>query len=371
MDGINVQDEKTSPQAGAYNTFKAPIATLLESLEEENDLTPHDIAQAYSSLYTRIKSLGTVLSDATPLACPALEFLQSHAGEISICIRRDVRRALEDNIAMGEESNRDAAGNVWYPSVVTDDKFRYLKEMVEVSHSALQVVSSFFAFHSLSSLLSGESYSMRCSEYPDLDIVTDIEAILDAVLAVLLTPAIPTPEEQKTRLLSIYALTALHIPPVLVRKKQKELVDAVDSIVNGDTTTAESATLVADALKVNHVTHQVRLLLIHTSQMMHSLLLTHPSVFLNHALAFYPRILALSVSPHLNVRLRAASALAGYANAIVFSYKTDPPCLTTSSSCEKLRSVYRRQTVSFVLSQESQRKQANEDKGGAQASGPR
>ncbi len=160
MNGIRVQDEEASPQAGAYDTFKAPIATLLESLEEDNDLTPHDIAQAYSLFYTRIKSLVTVSPDATPLTYPALEFLQSHTGEVVMCIKRDVRRALEDNIAMGEESNLDAAGNVWYPSVVTDDKFRYLKEMVEVSHGALQVVSSFFAFHSLSSLLSGESYSM-------------------------------------------------------------------------------------------------------------------------------------------------------------------------------------------------------------------
>ncbi|KAI0086959.1 hypothetical protein BDY19DRAFT_957657 [Irpex rosettiformis] len=327
-------DESQQVIGVAHDTFKAPVSTLLESLEEDNEITPHDLTEAYSLIYSRIKSLAPSLSDAAPttrLPDP-FQFLRQHTQEVALCVKRDIERVLEDCITDEEEFNRDAGGIIWYPSIVTDDKFRYLKESVDVSHSALQVVSSFFAFYSLSSLFS-EAH---------------IEMMLDAVLAVMLTPAMPTPGESRTRSLSIYALAALHMPAVLAQNRKIKLIGVIQSAVVGDAVVAQNEDNIADALK-----------------MLHTLLLMHPLIFLEAAMDLYPRILTLSTSPYLSVRFRAASAIASFANAIVQSYKVEDSGSTFSTKYVKIRSTIRRATLRFVHAQEAQRRQEAGHKGGA------
>ena len=145
----------------SLDVFKAPIGTLLECLQENTDVTLHDQIQAYSLFYARIKSFAAILSDATPNTCSTLQLLQLRAQEITLCVKRDIQRILEDRITAEEDSNRDAGGRVWYPGIVTNDRFRYLRGSVAVSYGAIQVVSCFLSFRSLSSLFSGTGIMSR------------------------------------------------------------------------------------------------------------------------------------------------------------------------------------------------------------------
>jgi hypothetical protein len=91
-------------------------------------------------------------------------------------------------------------------------------------------------------------------------------------------------------------------------------------------------------------------------QILRNLLQAHVATFLSLSLGVFERVLMLSMSESIGIRLAAGGALVSYAYAVAVPYKASQPGLD-STEHEQTRSTIRRKTTRFVQTQEAQRRQ--------------
>jgi hypothetical protein len=132
--------------------FESPIETLVHSAAPTSDVSFHDLADAYATLSTRIRSQSQEIVKYQP--CPALRPLQEHSNTILQCLRRDMKLALVDcfleKTSSGESILSDLAS-------LSEETVEYARNQSVLSHSALRFVCDLFRFTALYSIFSSRS----------------------------------------------------------------------------------------------------------------------------------------------------------------------------------------------------------------------
>lgn len=127
--------------------FKSPLLTLLASLDDftSDNTTPHDICDAYSTLYLRIRGISSSLLQSTANT-PILKPISEYSSALARCLQRDIRRALDDPLASSPHV-RDATG-------LSEEAARFAHDMAMLSQYAIQVAAVICRFPALTSLFS-------------------------------------------------------------------------------------------------------------------------------------------------------------------------------------------------------------------------
>lgn len=244
------EDEKNAANALMY--FDAPIATLLESIEDfaSDHIFIHDVAQAYSIFCLQIKAIAKSIYNNTH-EIPALHLIKQHAGSIVQCLRRDIRRSLVDPFPELRRSGNSIPDSVALSTQeVSEEEMKYAVDLSIVCHYALQLLSDIFKFPVLSSLFSGEQRVLYTNEYGELlrqSVAINMEDLLDDVLAIALAPSLPTPNDKKTYALVLWTISVMQLPaPSLAPRK-----DQLKAILREQIDSAVAETSVSDSLKVS------------------------------------------------------------------------------------------------------------------------
>ncbi|KAI0917111.1 hypothetical protein AcW1_007609 [Taiwanofungus camphoratus] len=280
------EDEKNAANALMY--FDAPIATLLESIEDfaSDHIFIHDVAQAYSIFCLQIKAIAKSIYNNTH-EIPALHLIKQHAGSIVQCLRRDIRRSLVDPFPELRRSGNSIPDSVALSTQeVSEEEMKYAVDLSIVCHYALQLLSDIFKFPVLSSLFSA----------------INMEDLLDDVLAIALAPSLPTPNDKKTYALVLWTISVMQLPaPSLAPRK-----DQLKAILREQIDSAVAETSVSDSLKA-----------------VHNLLKLHPSVLLDPFVDILPSVLQSLLSPSAAIRTQAANALSSYVCALLSCETSD------------------------------------------------
>lgn len=133
----------------------SPISTLVYSTEHPTTLTAHDILDAYSTLYTRLRLCCEMLSQpqATISQLQAFEALKAAATPMCTALLRDMQR--EDFRSFPSVSNNG--------KITATGLRRLAVDSASVSNRALQICSMLFRFPVLSACFPG---MMTCNIYP-------------------------------------------------------------------------------------------------------------------------------------------------------------------------------------------------------------
>jgi len=87
--------------------FTAPLTTLIQSLEQSNEIHTHDLIEAYHVLHARIRSKLHDVTLQTQIENPFREIAQ-HAKSVALALRRDISRAIPDE-TLDEDIQRNFA----------------------------------------------------------------------------------------------------------------------------------------------------------------------------------------------------------------------------------------------------------------------
>jgi hypothetical protein len=131
----------------------SPIDTLLQSAVNHCGIAFHDLADAYATLSTRIRSRGRDIIKCRPLS--ALRPLKEHSNAIHQCLYRDIRRALVDPFSVKSLSSTESTT----PDIanITEEKMRHAREQSVLCHLALRLLCDLLRFPALYSVFSGGS----------------------------------------------------------------------------------------------------------------------------------------------------------------------------------------------------------------------
>lgn len=135
--------------------FVSPLETLLGSLENpDDDITVHDIIDAYSLFSSRLRSqIRTFLRGGEENSTPFTP-IRDASSQLMQVLRRDVRRVLID--PSYEYARLTSCDESYSMSQSIDRRWlQFAKDLALLSHSALRLVSEIFAFPSFLSLFPG------------------------------------------------------------------------------------------------------------------------------------------------------------------------------------------------------------------------
>ncbi|KAA1469738.1 hypothetical protein DENSPDRAFT_640877 [Dentipellis sp. KUC8613] len=293
------------------NYLLDPFDTLFYSLDDfaHEYLSLHDIAEAYNTIYLRLRASGSQLASPAAQEYPALQFLKNNHAAIATVFTRDVSRALtlppglsrrlSPSIDFSRSGSREAS-----------EEARYAKDSTVVCHFALRVIAQLFQSLAIYDAL------------PEDDVLT----LLDAVIAILKTPILPSFNASKTYALSIWVLRTQTLPRSLICRRADELTGALKRIV-GKTPSHVTIDLIIDGLEA-----------------INSLLASHSDIFLQPFCTLIPSILIHLTASSPQLRHQAACTLAAYCSLIV------QPITDTSSS---VRQSIAKHVQSFLEAQTS------------------
>jgi hypothetical protein len=132
--------------------FESPIETLVHSVAPNSDLSFHDLADAYATLSTRIRSQSQEIVKDQPF--PALRPLKEHSNAILQCLRRDMKQALIDSFLDKTTSCESILSDL---GSFSEETIEYARNQSVLSHSALRFVCDLFRFAALYSIFSSRS----------------------------------------------------------------------------------------------------------------------------------------------------------------------------------------------------------------------
>ncbi|KAJ3552100.1 hypothetical protein NM688_g4332 [Phlebia brevispora] len=310
-----LDEHEREPATSSLDDYlKSPIATLLESVEDESleRVSRCDMIQAYSLLSARIKNLSSALKNDDERT-KAVQYLTENASKIFECLTRDIQRTFNPFNLTAERSEGSPSSP---DETLLQDKLSGVRENSALAQHALVLVAEISAVPECSSLLNDDS-------------ATDI---LSSIVSLIITPCIPTPGEKKIRSLAIWALSCLRFSAATFEEHGIELLKSLASLVSD---TEENELIVGDAFKV-----------------LHNLLVQHPIQCLPKSLDFLAPVLRCLIAPAVFLRKRAAYVLIGYAHALLAHKEA------VSESVLPVRDILSTRIGEFVESQASLHRKA-------------
>jgi hypothetical protein len=144
------QSAYTNPLEAA-DFLSSPLETILESIYDPglDNISLHDLIEAYSTLSTRIRLQARFLLQDQPFA--AIESLQEHSSSLTYALRRDLRRALLDPSSHSQQSQ-------FTDISISSHEIQYARAIAALCLHALRFLSDVFVFKALYSVFSGMLY---------------------------------------------------------------------------------------------------------------------------------------------------------------------------------------------------------------------
>ncbi|KAF9465829.1 hypothetical protein BDZ94DRAFT_1253286 [Collybia nuda] len=252
----------------------SPLETVLESICDPglDNVSLHDLIEAYSTLSARIRSQARSLLDDQPL--PAIEALREHSSSLTHALKRDLRRILFESGPPTQESTLTDT------PILTDIQFT--RDMAALCLHALCFLSDVFVFKALYSVFSKN----------------ELHELLATLLELTLVEDLATPSRQKTWTLVIWILQVQNLPSTTLDHEKASLVAALRRAIDGEL--GSQARL--DGLKA--IPH---------------LLTHHYTFFITPFVELLPSILDCLVSDSVDCRMNAVTSLCGFGLAKVNS----------------------------------------------------
>ncbi|KAA1477415.1 hypothetical protein DENSPDRAFT_885090 [Dentipellis sp. KUC8613] len=165
------------------NYLYDPFDTLFFSLDDSAHeyLSPHDIMEAYNTIYLRLRASADQLASSAAHCPPALQFFKNDHEAVSAVLTRDISRALSLPLGLSRNfgTSTDPSRSEPEESSVAA---RYAKDSSTICHFALRALAQLF-----------QSIAI-CDILPDDDILK----LLDIVITILKTPILPSFNGSKT-----------------------------------------------------------------------------------------------------------------------------------------------------------------------------
>ena len=132
--------------------FSSPLNTLLESLHDPdcNQVTLHDIMEAYDCFSGRIRSVATPLMQVE-ITHAALKIIGECSSELTQVLKRDLRRAFAGSTSQSQQSFDMYS----YGSSHTEFNAHFALDLARLAQQALCLISDICIFRALYTLFSG------------------------------------------------------------------------------------------------------------------------------------------------------------------------------------------------------------------------
>lgn len=218
--------------------FRSPIATLLESLEDQYQerLSLHDISQAYNVLCHRVRKVADHLTTVCNPVPHALAYLRDHSTSLTSCIRRDLSYAFTRVIPDSPPYDASIPDSVPPPrSDPQDEDLKHAEDSSYLCKFCLTVVCTILKFPALSSLFARE----------------DLSYLLDEVTHIATALSLPTTNSQKIRTLSMLALSEQRMSPSIIKGQKRRILSILNTILLGYDGSEHHAQDVHDAFHVS------------------------------------------------------------------------------------------------------------------------
>ncbi|KAJ7442618.1 hypothetical protein FB451DRAFT_1297037 [Mycena latifolia] len=288
--------------------FSSPAETLLESTgPNADDISFHDLIEAYNTLSNRIRSqIRLILIAETPL--PALIALKEYSHQIGEALRRDLKRTREEP----PHSRRTSIAGASFQMITQpdEDEIRVSRDLALLSHQALRFLSDIFSFPPLYSIFT----------------TNDLRSILGELLVLGSAPSIPNPTSRRTWTLVVWILSVQNLPSAVLLPAKREIVSVVKRALEGQIGKDQAQ---SDGLKATN-----------------QLLKQYPSLFMPPLLELFPSILRHLTADSCIIRLQAVNALGRFALATTSTFSTANSCHASISTM----------LLTFINSQTTQRK---------------
>ncbi|KAJ7095729.1 hypothetical protein B0H15DRAFT_880339 [Mycena belliarum] len=288
--------------------LSSPAETLLESMgANSDDVSLHDLIEAYNTLSNRIRSqIRVILTAETPT--PALVSLEVHAHQIGEALCRDLKRTRDEPPHSCQTS---FAGAPFQMTSETDAVgLRVSRDLALLSNHVLCFISDIFSFPPLYAIFT----------------TNDLRSIFSELLALGLAPVIPNPTSQRTWTLVVWILSVQNLPSAVLLPAQRQIVSVLRRALEGQIGKDQAK---SDGLKAtSHLLKQC------------------PSLFISPLLEVFPSILRHLTADSCAIRLQAVKALGRFAMAATNTSTTTSGChasisalLTTyiNSQCKSAR----------------------------------
>ena len=157
----SAQPNINSASVTSSQFLQSPLTTLIKSTDDTaDDISLHDLLQAYGTLCDRLKLLATLANDAVDV--PALNPLRHNAPKIAACLQRDFKRALQDPFPHAPEQRGGQIPESFASSTPehSDEDMQYAQDLSHVSQHALLLFSTICRVELLWELFDG-SFSFR------------------------------------------------------------------------------------------------------------------------------------------------------------------------------------------------------------------
>ena len=139
--------------------LKSPITVLTHSLEDGagQDITNHDLLDAYTVLSLRIRAICAPLAENRSMETP-FRALKESSNALSRRLQHDIRRALEDPLTATSQSANDIlhATISRAPTESHEDLVCAARDSSALCQQSIQTVSLIFRFPALSALFARE-----------------------------------------------------------------------------------------------------------------------------------------------------------------------------------------------------------------------
>ncbi|TFY80916.1 hypothetical protein EWM64_g3095 [Hericium alpestre] len=252
-----------------------PFETLLYSLDDltHEKLSLHDLIEAYSIIYLRLRTCADIL-----------------CGAFSAWCREERRsRVVEQNDSF-EPSSADRRE-------VTEEDIQFARDSTDVCHHSLRVVSQILRDETLLSIF-GDSIGL----------------LVDTILDILATASLPSFDACKTHALCIWALRTQSLPARVISSRKEQLAIALQCAVKGDIFDRNDE------------------LVIDTLQAVNSSLSTHGDVLVISFHGVVSAVLPHLVSQSPVLRHEAASTLSTYCSTLLRHLRHFPEIRTLLSA---------------------------------------
>lgn len=151
-----IQDTTALASAKSRRLLVSPITTLLKSLEDTDDISLHDVIQAYSTFHQRLRLISPFIEDHDTCSHVFEEF-QKHAPQIARCLQRDIQYALHDPFPDTPELRDGHIPDSMASTTpdLSDEDMKYAEDASCVSQHALLLCSTIFYFPRLCGYFEG------------------------------------------------------------------------------------------------------------------------------------------------------------------------------------------------------------------------
>ncbi|EKM51867.1 uncharacterized protein PHACADRAFT_187259 [Phanerochaete carnosa HHB-10118-sp] len=253
-----------------------PVSRLLAS-----DAAMRDIIESYNILMARLR-LCVVDDSNTDASWPLFQPLRKNRDALVQAMCRDLGRALEEpTAAEDEEESRVLPSPEKSPKKrgMTAEQAKRARDLCTTAHSAMKFLSMVFTLPYLFNIFE-ESH---------------LADLLTGVLAIPLTPKLPTPNARKTCALAISLLQMQRLPEVILLPARDRIAYALRRGIEGELGKEGKKGSCNDGLRA-----------------IHDLSIHYPATFVPAFAEILPAVFSQLLAPTVALRLQACHALGGF-----------------------------------------------------------